>query len=150
MSSLGKIRIIGGKWRGRKIDVVNADGLRPSPDRTRETLFNWLQGKIKGARCLDLFAGSGILGFEALSRGASEVLTVELNTIIAGSLRKTSKILQSDAHKIVCQDALSIAEENLGNFDTENCAFSKILDFETEICDLRKTWKFHDQKLRIF
>ena len=117
MSSLGKIRIIGGKWRGRKIDVVNADGLRPSPDRTRETLFNWLQGKIKGARCLDLFAGSGILGFEALSRGASEVLTVELNTIIAGSLRKTSKILQSDAHKIVCQDALSIAEENPGNFD---------------------------------
>ena len=117
MDSQGKIRIIGGKWRGRKIDVVNADGLRPSPDRTRETLFNWLQGKIKGARCLDLFAGSGILGFEALSRGASEVLTVELNTIIAGSLRKTSKILQSDAHKIVCQDALSIAEENLGNFD---------------------------------
>ena len=109
MSSLGKIRIIGGKWRGRKIDVVNADGLRPSPDRTRETLFNWLQGKIKGARCLDLFAGSGILGFEALSRGASEVLTVELNTIIAGSLRKTSKILQSDAHKIVCQDALSLS-----------------------------------------
>ena len=98
MSRLGKIRIIGGKWRGRKIDVVNADGLRPSPDRTRETLFNWLQGKIKGARCLDLFAGSGILGFEALSRGASEVLTVELNTIIAGSLRKTSKILHSDAH----------------------------------------------------
>ena len=65
-----EVRIIGGEWRGRKLHFPPAAGLRPTPDRVRETLFNWLQFELAGARCLDLFAGSGALGFEALSRGA--------------------------------------------------------------------------------
>ena len=71
------VRIIGGGWRGRRINFPDIPGLRPTPDRVRETLFNWLQQDIVGARCLDLFAGSGALGLEALSRGASETVFVE-------------------------------------------------------------------------
>lgn len=71
------VRIIGGRWRGRRIHFPAAPGLRPTSDRRRETLFNWLAGDLEGARCLDLFAGSGALGFEAASRGAAEVVLVE-------------------------------------------------------------------------
>src|SRR6202521_5579197 len=71
------VRIIGGGWRGRRVSFPDIPGLRPTPDRVRETLFNWLQHVIAGARCLDLFAGSGALGLEALSRGAKEVVFVE-------------------------------------------------------------------------
>lgn len=73
----GKVRIIAGKWRGRRLEVPDLPGLRPTPDRVRETLFNWLSPVIVGARCLDLFAGSGALGFEALSRGAGVVEMVD-------------------------------------------------------------------------
>jgi 16S rRNA (guanine966-N2)-methyltransferase len=71
------VRIIGGGWRGRRVQFPDSPGLRPTPDRVRETLFNWLQQSIAGTRCLDLFAGSGALGIEALSRGAREVVFVE-------------------------------------------------------------------------
>ena len=71
------VRIIGGGWRGRRVQFPDSPGLRPTPDRVRETLFNWLQQSIAGSRCLDLFAGSGVLGIEALSRGAREVVFVE-------------------------------------------------------------------------
>jgi 16S rRNA (guanine966-N2)-methyltransferase len=71
------VRIIGGSWRGRRVHFPDSPGLRPTPDRVRETLFNWLQHSIAGARCLDLFAGSGALGLEALSRGAREAVFVE-------------------------------------------------------------------------
>jgi 16S rRNA (guanine966-N2)-methyltransferase len=71
------VRIIGGGWRGRRVQFPDSPGLRPTPDRVRETLFNWLQHSIAGTRCLDLFAGSGALGIEALSRGAQEVVFVE-------------------------------------------------------------------------
>jgi 16S rRNA (guanine966-N2)-methyltransferase len=71
------VRIIGGGWRGRRVNFPDIPGLRPTPDRVRETLFNWLQHAVAGARCLDLFAGSGALGLEALSRGAREVVFVE-------------------------------------------------------------------------
>ena len=73
----GSVRIIGGGWRGRRIEFPNLAGLRPTPDRVRETLYNWLQPSIVAARCLDLFAGSGALGLEALSRGAATVVFVE-------------------------------------------------------------------------
>ena len=76
----GRIRIIGGKWRGRKLPVVDVATLRPTPDRVRETLFNWLQPVIEGASCLDLYAGTGALGLEALSRGAGDVVLVEQNS----------------------------------------------------------------------
>jgi 16S rRNA (guanine966-N2)-methyltransferase len=73
----GELRIIGGQWRGRKLRFPALPGLRPSPDRVRETLFNWLAPEIAGARCLDLFAGSGALGLEALSRGAASCIFVD-------------------------------------------------------------------------
>lgn len=82
------VRIIGGSWRGRRIAVPDLPGLRPTPDRVRETLFNWLQFDIAQTRCLDLFAGTGVLGFEALSRGAAEVVFVEQAESAARSLHE--------------------------------------------------------------
>lgn len=83
----GFVRIIGGEWRGRRLPVVDVPGLRPSGDRARETLFNWLQFSIRGARCADLFAGTGVLGLEAWSRGAAEVTLVENMPLAVQALR---------------------------------------------------------------
>ena len=85
-----RLRIVGGMWRGRRISFADIPGLRPTPDRVRETLFNWLQPFIVGARCLDLFAGSGALGFEAASRGAREVLMLDVNPRAIGQLRQAA------------------------------------------------------------
>ncbi len=82
------VRIIGGGWRGRRVSFPDLPGLRPTPDRVRETLFNWLQQRVAGARCLDLFAGSGALGLEALSRGASHVVFVEQAVAAARALKE--------------------------------------------------------------
>jgi len=84
-----EVRIIAGRWRGRRLRFPADAGIRPTPDRVRETLFNWLQGDIDGARCLDLFAGSGSLGIEALSRGAGRVVLVERVPRVAAYLRET-------------------------------------------------------------
>jgi 16S rRNA (guanine(966)-N(2))-methyltransferase RsmD len=92
----GYVRIIGGDWRGRKLPVAVAPGLRPSGDRGRETLFNWLQPVIRGARCADLFAGTGVLGFEAASRGAAEVWLVENAAPIAKVLRESARLLNAE------------------------------------------------------
>jgi 16S rRNA (guanine966-N2)-methyltransferase len=100
----GKLRIIGGKWRSRKIDVINVTGLRPTPDRVRETLFNWLQPYISGAHCLDLYAGTGILGFEALSRGAASVVMVEHNKNLARQLENQALNLEANKYKIFCTE----------------------------------------------
>ena len=89
-SGPGTLRIIGGRWRGRRVPVSDQPGLRPTPDRIRETLFNWLQPVISGAHCLDLFAGSGALALEALSRGAAEVVAVERNEVAFIGLRKVA------------------------------------------------------------
>lgn len=83
----GFVRIIGGEWRGRRLPVVDLSGLRPSGDRARETLFNWLQPHIRGAHCADLFAGTGVLGLEAASRGAAEVTLVEHAPLATQALR---------------------------------------------------------------
>ncbi len=82
------VRIIGGQMRSRKVHFSDVAGLRPSPDRIRETLFNWLQPVLGGAHCLDLFAGSGVLGFEALSRGAASMVLVERHAKILACLRE--------------------------------------------------------------
>jgi len=82
----GQVRIIGGEWRGRKLTVPANPDVRPTPDRVRETLFNWLAALIPGACCLDLFAGSGVLGFEALSRGASQVEMVDQSALVIKQL----------------------------------------------------------------
>jgi 16S rRNA (guanine966-N2)-methyltransferase len=91
----GKIRIIGGQWRGRMLKVVAHSELRPTPDRVRETLFNWLTGYINEARCLDLFAGTGVLGFEALSRGAKEVVFVDHHVPVVKALFQTAQDLDA-------------------------------------------------------
>ena len=105
-SRTSRIRIIGGKWRGRKIEVVDGEGLRPTPDRVRETLFNWLAPYCPGARVLDCFAGSGVLGLEALSRGASGLVLLEKQAAALAVLRELAKKLDPDAIDIVAGDAL--------------------------------------------
>ena len=79
------VRIIGGQWRGRRVEVCQNTSVRPTPDRVRETLFNWLSNILPGARCLDLFAGTGILGLEALARGADEACFIESNPLLVKS-----------------------------------------------------------------
>src|SRR4051812_44870457 len=96
-NSPGKVRIIGGRLRGSRLDVVDAPGLRPPPDRARETLFNWLMPIIDGAQCLDLFAGTGALGIEALSRGAAAVDFVETDAKLVQALRANLSRLKQDA-----------------------------------------------------
>lgn len=91
--SLNKLRIIGGKWRGRKFNFPAIPGLRPTPDRVRETLFNWLAPIISGAHCLDLFAGSGALGLEALSRGAGEVVFMDQSPVVIQHLKQQIQTL---------------------------------------------------------
>ena len=90
-----KIRIIGGVWRSRLINVTDAPGLRPTTDRVRETLFNWLGQRLDGLRCLDVFAGAGALGFEAASRGASAVTLIERDKTAFANLRANLSDLQS-------------------------------------------------------
>jgi 16S rRNA (guanine966-N2)-methyltransferase len=111
------LRIIGGQWRGRKIQFPPVEGIRPTPDRIRETLFNWLQPIIPGARCLDLFAGSGALGLEALSRGASRVVMVERERKVAEYLRNTGQTLAADGLEVVQADALAYLRREPQPFD---------------------------------
>ncbi len=96
ISGTSSIRVISGRWRGKKIEFYPADGLRPTGDRLRETLFNWLQYDIEGAHCLDLFAGSGALGFEAASRGAELVVMVDLNAATVRQLQKQTASLETE------------------------------------------------------
>ena len=93
-SKTGEIRIIGGHWRGRKLKVQDKDGLRPTTDRLKETLFNWLMMDIRHARVLDCFAGAGSLGFEAASRGADQVVCIEKDTQAAKQLKANCELLQ--------------------------------------------------------
>jgi 16S rRNA (guanine966-N2)-methyltransferase len=104
-SNKGKIRIIGGEYRGRKIAVPERPGLRPTPDRVRETLFNWLGQSLDGLSCLDLFAGSGALGFEAASRGAGRVVMVEQDRAVADLLKKTRDEIGARQVEVVLDDA---------------------------------------------
>ncbi len=112
-----KVRIIAGQWRGRNIEFPNLKSLRPTPDRVRETLFNWLSPCIVGAKCLDLFAGSGALGFEALSRGATYVVLVDNNACICKQLKKQAQILNANNIRIVHQEATEFIADNRDNFD---------------------------------
>ena len=106
---MSRIRITGGTHRSRLVQVADAPGLRPTPDRVRETLFNWLGQDLSGWRCLDLFAGSGILGFEAASRGAAEVVLVERDAGAVQTLKKHLAALQLPQVRIVGGDALKFA-----------------------------------------
>ncbi|MCC5871280.1 MAG: 16S rRNA (guanine(966)-N(2))-methyltransferase RsmD [Gammaproteobacteria bacterium] len=113
----GRIRIISGRFRGRRIPVAGLPGLRPTPERTRETLFNWLQGHLDGARVLDLFAGSGALGFEALSRGAGQVVLVERDRRACLQLSEVAASLDPVRCEVVQADALSWPRSPTPRFD---------------------------------
>lgn len=109
-SALGSVRIIGGKWRSRNLRFISVDGLRPTGSRIRETLFNWLTPTIEGARCLDLFAGSGALCFEALSRGAESCIAIEANSQAVSELRHNQTQLTADNLNIVSGDCHKFLE----------------------------------------
>lgn len=112
-----RVRIIGGVWRSRLIDFTPVAGLRPTPDRVRETLFNWLGQRLDGQRCLDLFAGSGALGFEAASRGAAEVVMVERNARVLQRLHEQATRLGASQVRIVAADGLDYLASDCGRFD---------------------------------
>lgn len=117
-AAANRVRIIGGEWRSRLIEFPDSEGLRPTPDRVRETLFNWLGQDLTGQRCLDLFAGSGALGFEALSRGAREVVMVERSRVIHQSLRRAAERLGAGARLRLAQsDALEFLRSASGRYD---------------------------------
>ncbi|MDY0414050.1 MAG: 16S rRNA (guanine(966)-N(2))-methyltransferase RsmD [Pseudomonas sp.] len=107
-----QIRIIGGQWRSRKLSVPDAPGLRPTPDRVRETLFNWLAPYIQGARVLDAFAGSGALFLEALSRGASTSLALDVNSDAIDNLRRNLALLECNTAEVLRADALQYLSLN--------------------------------------
>ena len=113
----GRLRIVAGNWRSRLLDIADVKGLRPTSERIRETLFNWLAPRIVGARCLDLFAGTGALGLEALSRGARSVVFVERSPVAAKQLEKNIDILVgtgSAGADVVRGDALDYLQTSPG------------------------------------
>jgi 16S rRNA (guanine966-N2)-methyltransferase len=111
------LRIIGGRWRGRKLRFPPSEAIRPTPDRVRETLFNWLATRLPGARCLDLFAGSGALGLEALSRGASHVTFVERDAQAVRELRARLTEWQASGAVVWQMDALDWLRREAERFD---------------------------------
>ncbi|MDR3212703.1 MAG: 16S rRNA (guanine(966)-N(2))-methyltransferase RsmD [Azoarcus sp.] len=113
---MSRIRIVGGAWRSRLIEVAGLPGLRPTPDRVRETLFNWLGQRLDGLTCLDLFAGSGILGFEAASRGATAVTLIERDPRAHAVLRRNATALAAQV-EIVHGDALEFLASSSRQFD---------------------------------
>lgn len=116
-SSVSTLRIIGGQWRSRRVEIATADGLRPTPDRVRETLFNWLAPRIEGARCLDLFAGTGALGLEALSRGAAHVTFIECEAAGVRALQHALATLGCANGDVIHADALKRVRELQTSYD---------------------------------
>ncbi|BBN60476.1 ribosomal RNA small subunit methyltransferase D [Hydrogenovibrio marinus] len=114
-NEMGEVRIIGGDFKGRKLPVRQAQGLRPTSDRIRETLFNWLQFEVPGASCLDVFSGSGALGFEALSRGAASVVCLELSAQNANQLKANQQLLKAENISIIQADSLAWLENHTEN-----------------------------------
>jgi 16S rRNA (guanine966-N2)-methyltransferase len=114
----GRLRIVAGKWRSRLLPVADVPGLRPTSERLRETLFNWLSPTIEGAKCLDLFAGTGALGLEALSRGAVSVDFVEISRVAANALRESIQTLNATNAVVHQADALAYLDsEPLTQYD---------------------------------
>ncbi len=116
MARTGRLRIIGGRWRGRRIPFAAFAGVRPTTDRIRETVFNWLQGYIEGSRCLDLFAGSGAFGFEALSRGAASVVMVEQDLRVVQTLQGCAELLVAGTETGMNSGQLEVVWRDAGDF----------------------------------
>ncbi|MEJ2297235.1 MAG: RsmD family RNA methyltransferase, partial [Woeseiaceae bacterium] len=105
-SPAGRLRIVAGNWRSRLLEIADVEGLRPTAERIRETLFNWLAPTLPGSRCLDLYAGTGALGVEALSRGADEVVFVERHPVAVRQLQANIATLGADDAEVIGKDAL--------------------------------------------
>ena len=136
-SKRGALKIIGGQWRSRQIDVIDAEGLRPTPNRVRETLFNWLQADVFNSRCLDLFAGSGALSFEAASRGAKNVVQIENNVAACGALKANAEKLGATHVHTVQSDALTyLAKPPPHQFDVVFIDPPFGLDLVVQSCEL--------------
>jgi 16S rRNA (guanine966-N2)-methyltransferase len=116
-SNKGRVRIIGGEFRGRRLGVIARPDVRPTPDRVRETLFNWLGQRLDGQSCLDLFAGSGALGFEAASRGAARVVMVESDPRVFDALREDRELLGARQVELVFGEALDYLRKSQDRFD---------------------------------
>lgn len=137
----GDFRIIGGRWRRRRLPVVSRPGLRPTPDRVRETAFNWLAPFVPGARTLDLFAGTGALGLEALSRGAASCVFVETDADAVHQLRAALDLLQCEAGDVVPGDALAFLAGRPRTFDLVFVDPPYALDLLPRVCErLENGW----------
>lgn len=147
----GQIRIIGGLWRGRKLPVLNSEGLRPTTDRIKETLFNWLMFDINQCHCLDLFAGSGSLGFEALSRGASQVIMVEKDHQVAQQLSQNLARLPQAPATVVNIDAVRYLASPATPFDLVLLDPPFHRELLPQVCQLleEKGWLSADAKIYI-
>lgn len=134
---MNKIKIIGGNWRSRQIEVLDVQGLRPTPNRVRETLFNWLQGDIFNAHCLDLFAGSGALSFEAASRGAKFVVQIENNAAACDILKANVQKLGATQIQTLQTDALTfLAKSHENQFEIVFLDPPFGLDLVAQSCEL--------------
>jgi 16S rRNA (guanine(966)-N(2))-methyltransferase RsmD len=116
-AAANRVRIIGGAWRSRVIRFAPSEDLRPTPDRVRETLFNWLGQDLSGMSCLDLFAGSGALGFEAASRGARQVVMVERDRAVFRALQDNARLLGAATVALHCADGLEFLRLDSGRYD---------------------------------
>ena len=133
----GRLRIVAGKWRSRLLDIAEVEGLRPTSERIRETLFNWLVPGIQGARCLDLFAGTGALGLEALSRGARSAVFVEQSALAVATLKANIGELDADGTVIRQMDALEyLRVQPEGPFDLVFLDPPFAADLNDELCKL--------------
>jgi len=132
----GQLRIIAGEWRGRKLSFPDREGLRPTTDRVRETVFNWLQMDLPGSRCLDLFAGSGALGLEAASRGASKVVMVDSDSEAVNMMKHNIDLLSATQAQAVCSDAISFIQNCDFMFDVVFIDPPYRLDVIAQCCEL--------------
>ena len=117
MPQSGKVRIIGGQWRSRLITVAHEIGVRPTPNRVRETVFNWLGQTLEDKHCLDLFAGSGAMGFESASRGAESVVMVEIRNSVFQALRSMKEKLGATQVKLIKMDAMEFIRSDQNQYD---------------------------------
>lgn len=131
-----QLRIIGGKWRGRKLQFPNIAGLRPTPNRVRETLFNWLMHIIPGSHCLDLFAGSGVLGFEALSRGADKLVFVDESAQVIAQIKQNQQLLKCENTTVYCMQADVYLKQTTEKFDIIFLDPPFQLDIIPQLCEL--------------
>lgn len=115
------VKISAGLWRSRLLKFPEATGLRPTPDRVRQTVFNWLGQDLTGKVCLDLFSGTGVMGFEALSRGAKSVTLIEKNVLVVKALKDNQRLLHATSADIVQKDALAFLAANVAQFDVVFC-----------------------------